>query len=140
MSSTTYNHRKGPTFAAAMKQSAEKRRCPNCERKSAIVRFTDDFGNGGWCRWPDCGYDYYRPFNDRLKDLMDERNWKMEMEVAMNDSGTWFTSHLLRLIAKADKVNRELIRLGFPDHVAAYDRWMAGVDEFTREDSENSQS
>lgn len=71
---------------------------------------------------------------------MDEHNWKMEMFVAMNNSGTWFTSHLLRLIAKADLENRALLRLGFPDHVAAYDRFMAGEGEFTREDSENSQS
>ncbi len=70
---------------------------------------------------------------------MDEHNWKMEMLVAMNNSGTWFTSHLLRLIAKADKVNRELIRLGFPDHVAAYDRWQAGVGEFVRDDSDKSE-
>ncbi len=69
---------------------------------------------------------------------MDDRNWKMEMEVAMNNSGTWFTSHLLRLIAKADIPNRESIRLGFPDHVAAYERFVTGVDEFAA--STDSQS
>lgn len=71
---------------------------------------------------------------------MDERNWVMEMEMAMNNNGTWFTSHLLRLIAKTDIPNRESIRLGFPDHVAAYERWQAGVGEFIREDSDTSGS
>lgn len=37
--------------------------------------------------------------------------------------GTWFTSHLLRLCAKADKQNLERIRLGFPEVVAAYESW-----------------
>ena len=60
------------------------------------------------------------------------RNWDMEMAAAMGGYGDWFTSHLLRLIAKADKENRERIRLGFPDHVAAYERWQAGVGEFTK--------
>ncbi len=60
------------------------------------------------------------------------RNWDMEMAAAMGGYGHWFTSHLLRLIAKADKENRERIRLGFPDHVAAYERWTAGVGEFTK--------
>lgn len=62
---------------------------------------------------------------------MDDREWVMEMEAAMNNSGTWFTSHLLRLIAKADQQNRELLRRGFPYHVAAVERWRAGVGEFT---------
>ncbi len=75
---------------------------------------------------------------DRLEDYMDERNWVMEMEMAMNNSGTWFTSHLLRLIAKADKSNQESIRLGFPDHVAAYERWMAGAGEFAKEPDSNT--
>ncbi len=67
---------------------------------------------------------------------MDERNWVMEMEAAMNNSGTWFTSHLLRLIAKADIPNRESIRLGFPDHVAAYGRFVAGAGEFAKDDQD----
>ena len=33
--------------------------------------------------------------------------------------GTWFGAHLLRLIAKADQNNIELIRKGFPDQVKA---------------------
>lgn len=36
---------------------------------------------------------------------------------------TWFTAHLLRLIAKADNENRERIRKGFPEEVAAYEWW-----------------
>jgi hypothetical protein len=40
--------------------------------------------------------------------------------------GDWFTAKLLRLIAKADASNRERLRLGFPDEVAAYDAWAHG--------------
>ena len=69
---------------------------------------------------------------------MSDRNWVREMEMAMNNKGDWFTSQLLRLIAKSDMPNRESIRLGFPDHVAAYERFMAGVDEFAA--SADSQS
>jgi len=38
-------------------------------------------------------------------------------------SGDWFHAYLARLIAKADAMNRERIRLGFPDEVAAFERW-----------------
>jgi ribosomal protein S27AE len=51
MRSTNYNHRKGSTFSSAMQRSAERRRCPNCDRKSALVRAED----ATYCRW-DCGY------------------------------------------------------------------------------------
>lgn len=37
--------------------------------------------------------------------------------------GTWFSAHLYRLIAKADKVNRERIRLIYPEHVEAFEAW-----------------
>jgi hypothetical protein len=37
--------------------------------------------------------------------------------------GDWFTAQLLRLIAKADKQNREKLRLSFPDEVAAFEAW-----------------
>ena len=60
------------------------------------------------------------------------RDWKFEMESAIG-GGDWFTSHLLRLIRKADPLNRELIRKGFPDHVAAYERWETRVGEFAKE-------
>lgn len=59
--------------------------------------------------------------------------WKFEMERAMSGKGDWFTSHLLRLIAKADLVNREKIREGFPEEVAAYERWLASEGEFCHE-------
>lgn len=37
--------------------------------------------------------------------------------------GDWFTAQLLRLIAKADKSNREKLRVAFPDEVAAFEAW-----------------
>ena len=44
--------------------------------------------------------------------------------------GDWFTAHLLRLIAKADNENRDRIRAGFPEEVAAYEWWHShGEDE-----------
>ena len=59
-----------------------------------------------------------------------DNEWVMEIEAAMGGYGDWFTSHLLRLIMKADPQNRELIRLGFPDHVAAFERWQSMSGEF----------
>lgn len=38
-------------------------------------------------------------------------------------NGDWFTAELLRLIAKADNNNRELLRKAFPEEVAAYEQW-----------------
>lgn len=45
-------------FRAAMSRSAEKRRCPKCQRKSALVRVPgDEFYRGvTYCRWEDCDY------------------------------------------------------------------------------------
>lgn len=57
MASTTYNHRKGSTFKAAMQRSAEKRRCPKCGRKSALISFSDEWQFGSYCRWDDCDYE-----------------------------------------------------------------------------------
>lgn len=37
--------------------------------------------------------------------------------------GDWFSADLLRLIAKADKENRELLRKVYPNHVKAYEDW-----------------
>lgn len=45
------------------------------------------------------------------------------LDEIMNGHGDWFTAQLLRLCAKADSVNLERIRLGFPDVVAAYEDW-----------------
>jgi hypothetical protein len=38
--------------------------------------------------------------------------------------GDWFSAQLLRLIMKADKQNRERLRLAFPDHVRAYEQYV----------------
>ena len=38
--------------------------------------------------------------------------------------GDWFTAKLLRLIAKADLHNRELLWKGFPEEVATYENWL----------------
>lgn len=62
------------------------------------------------------------------------RDWYMEVEEAISGRGDWFSSHLIRLIFKADGFNRELLRSPFPDHVAAYDRYMAQTDEWERAD------
>lgn len=35
----------------AMRRSAESRQCPKCGRKSALVRFSEDWGYGSYCRW-----------------------------------------------------------------------------------------
>lgn len=42
---------------AAMKRSAEKRRCPECGRGSALKFHSDEFGYGTYCRWDDCKYE-----------------------------------------------------------------------------------
>jgi ribosomal protein S27AE len=40
----------------AMRRSAEKRRCPQCGRGSALKHYSDDTFFGSYCRWADCGY------------------------------------------------------------------------------------
>ena len=40
--------------------------------------------------------------------------------------GDWFSAELIRLIGKADRENRTLLRQVFPDHVEAYERWYNG--------------
>lgn len=37
--------------------------------------------------------------------------------------GTWFTAVLIRLIAKADVINRAGLAKAFPEEVEAYQRW-----------------
>ena len=61
------------------------------------------------------------------------RDWCFEIEMAMSGRGDWFTSHVLRLISKADALNRGRLRAAFPDHVAAWDRWQASTGEFKDE-------
>lgn len=48
---------------------------------------------------------------------------KAHVEDILHGTGTWFTAELLRLCAKADRNNLELLRLGFPDVVSAYEKW-----------------
>lgn len=40
-----------------------------------------------------------------------------------NGSATWFSAKLIRLIADADKPNRERLRVAFPVEVAAFEDW-----------------
>jgi hypothetical protein len=43
--------------------------------------------------------------------------------------GDWFTARVLQLCAKADDMNLERLRLGFPNEVAAYETWKAGPND-----------
>lgn len=45
-------------------------------------------------------------------------------EIITNDFGDWFSADLLRLIRHADSENREKLRLVYPEHVAAYEKWV----------------
>ena len=42
--------------------------------------------------------------------------------------GDWFSAHLIRLIAKADRENRARLRKVFPEYVEAYESWHRGED------------
>jgi len=42
--------------------------------------------------------------------------------------GDWFSAKLMRLIMKADRENKERLRIAFPDHVQAYEDYMRGED------------
>ncbi len=50
---------------------------------------------------------------DHVEEMFDPRN-------------TWFGAQMMRLIAKADRENKERLRLAFPHAVAAYERWFNG--------------
>ena len=50
-----------------------------------------------------------------------------QIENILGGYGDWFSAQLLRLIAKADVDNKELIRQVFPDHVEAYEAWYLGM-------------
>jgi hypothetical protein len=52
-------HRATANTVTSMKASAEKRQCPTCGRKSALVFVSDDYHFGHGCRWPDCGYERF---------------------------------------------------------------------------------
>jgi hypothetical protein len=49
-------------FEAAIRRSAESRRCPKCGRKSALKYLSGDeeYLAMTWCRWDDCDYVRYR--------------------------------------------------------------------------------
>lgn len=49
---------------------------------------------------------------------------KAHMADILAGMGDWFSSELLRLIAKADSSNRAKLRLAFPEHVEAYEEWL----------------
>jgi hypothetical protein len=56
------SHRgRSDAFSAAMSRSAERRRCPKCQRKSALIRIPVDLDRGllgiTYCRWEDCGFE-----------------------------------------------------------------------------------
>ncbi len=48
---------------------------------------------------------------------------RSHMRSIMLGDGDWFTAQLLRLIQKADRFNRELLRKGFPVEVEAVEEW-----------------
>lgn len=64
MSENTPAYRgRSAAFGAAMTRSAERRRCPKCNRKSAILKVTpwelpvsDTAYVSAYCRWDDCDY------------------------------------------------------------------------------------
>jgi hypothetical protein len=55
-------------------------------------------------------------------------DWQ-HLDEIMGGHGDWFTAQLLRLCAKADAMNLERIRVGFPWVVAAYEEWLSSPGE-----------
>ena len=49
---------------------------------------------------------------------------RLHISDIMNGRGSNFSAQLLRLIAKADERNMTIISQVYPEHVAAYKRWM----------------
>ena len=49
---------------------------------------------------------------------------RKNIQLILEGHGDWFTAQLLRLIAKADNINRERLRVGFPEEVKAYESWL----------------
>jgi hypothetical protein len=47
------------------------------------------------------------------------------MQEILLGHGTWFSAQLLRLIAKSDHENLQIIRSVYADHVEAYETWLA---------------
>ena len=48
---------------------------------------------------------------------------KENIERILCGEGDWFGAYLLRLIRKADIRNRTLLKLSFPEQVAAIEEW-----------------
>ena len=44
----------------------------------------------------------------------------------LQGEGTWFSAHLMRLIARSDKNNRAKLALGFPKEVDAINEYQWG--------------
>lgn len=61
-------HKATPNTVTAMKRSAESRQCPKCGRKSALIRYSDDFMYGVTCRWKIEGKCDYEKFTFRDAD------------------------------------------------------------------------
>jgi len=51
---------------------------------------------------------------------------QQHMEDILSGHGDWFHAQLARLIAKADEINIERLREGFPNEVAFYEAWYYG--------------
>jgi ribosomal protein S27AE len=49
-----------PNTVAAMRRSAENRRCPACGRGSALKFHSDEWSFGSYCRWEDCSHSTVR--------------------------------------------------------------------------------
>lgn len=56
------------------------------------------------------------------EDMMTEFD-KANVGAIIAGEGDWFNAHLLRLIAKADRPNKERLRVLYPEQVAAYEAW-----------------
>ncbi len=42
----------------------------------------------------------------------------------LRGDGDWFSAHLFRLIAKADRANYAILKKAYPEHVAAVEAYM----------------
>ncbi len=49
-------NRATPNSRKAASRSAERRRCPKCQRKAALVFISDEVQFGFACRWNECDY------------------------------------------------------------------------------------
>jgi hypothetical protein len=55
-------------------------------------------------------------------------SWDIDhLQDIFDGNGEWFTAQLMRLIAKADGVNLEKLRMAYPDEVRVYEEWHQGL-------------